>query len=96
MSDFSSAAFCATFATFLGSEREKKMDDAQKAVRKTAAAIDEREGELFRDNISCGVGEREFVGQLAEYLVTYWATKLLLSSPASMGICGITLAKLLL
>ena len=91
MSDFSSAAFCATFATFLGSEREKKMDDAQKA------AIDEREGE--RNSLGTtppAEWEREFVGQLAEYLVTYWRTKLLLSSPASMGICGIILAKLLL
>ena len=61
MSDFSSAAFCATFATFLGSEREKKMDGAQKA------AIDEREGE--RNSLgtaSPAVWEREFVGQLAE------------------------------
>ena len=57
MSDFSSAAFCATFATFLGSEREKKMDDAQKAVREQDGYRRE-EGELFRDNISCGVGER--------------------------------------
>ena len=58
MSDFPSAAFCATFATFLGSEREKKMDDAQKAVGPRKTAIDERErGELFRDNISRGVGE---------------------------------------
>ena len=65
-------------------------------LKKRPSTRGREEGELFRDNISCGVGEREFVGQLAEYLVTYWATKLLLSSPASMGICGITLAKLLL
>ena len=59
MSDFSSAAFCATFATFLGSEREKKMDGAQKAVRERRPYRREGGGKkLFRDNTSCGVGER--------------------------------------